>query len=128
MTTERHPDIEVYIKDSSIPAILKWLEHRSDHIERRETRGLIHELVAQIDAVNVPVMIQERAVGKAWISIWLNSSETPWNQDIDCAKEISQHLNVQTRCVVDGWQEGDEPDEWWKIDNGQQEKINWKTH
>ncbi len=128
MTTDRHPDIEVYIKDASIPAILKWLEHRSDHIETHETRGLIHELVAKIDAINVPVMIQERAVGKAWISIWLNSSETPWDQDIDCAKEISQRLNVQTRCIVDGWQEGDEPDEWWKIDNGQQEKINWKTH
>lgn len=128
MTTDRHPDIEVYIKDSSMPAILKWLEHRSDRIETSETRGLIHELVAHIGAVKVPVMIQERAVGKAWISIWLNSSETPWPQDIDCAKEISARLNVQTRCIVEGWKEGDEPDEWWKIDKGEQEKITWTTH
>ncbi len=128
MTNTRHPDIEVYIKTSSVTKILDWLAMRCDRITPVKTRGTSHELNVFFGDTAVPVLIEERVVGKAWVSLWFNSDETPWAQDINCAREISQALQTQTRCIVNGWQEGDEPDEWWRVDKGTEEKIIWTTH
>ena len=128
MTTERHPDIEIYIKNSSVPALLKWLGERFEDASKVKSRATTHELSVVFEDRTIPVMIQERVVGKPWISIWFNSDATPWATDLDCAKEISETLGVQTRCIINGWQEGDEPDEWWRLENGQQEKVIWNTN
>ena len=127
MTTERHPDIEVYVKNSSARALINWLASISENISDVKSRGLSHEFSCTLDGADIPVLIEERVVGKAWISIWFNSSQTPWQIDLDCAKAITAALDVQTRCIVDGWQEGDEPDEWWRVTGDGAEKMIWKT-
>lgn len=127
MTLERHPDIEVYVKNSSPKALIDWLDTISDSMSEPVTRGLSHEIICTFHGEDVPVLIEERVVGKAWISIWFNSDKTPWNVDLDCAKAISTALNTQARCIVNGWQEGDEPDEWWRVTIEGVEKIIWNT-
>lgn len=127
MTLERHPDIEVYIKNSSPKALIEWLSSISEHVSEPMTRGVSHEFKCLFNAEEVPVLIEERAVGKAWISIWFNSDKTPWNVDLDCASAISKALNVQTRCIVNGWQDGDEPDEWWRVTTDGVDKVIWDT-
>lgn len=89
--------------------------------------GATHALEVQLDGVQVPVMIHERAVGKAWISIWFRSDRTPWPQDIDCAREVSAALDTQVRCIASGWNEGDDPDEWWKVEKGIASRIQWQS-
>lgn len=123
----RHPDIEIYIKNRSLDQILAWLRERCDSLEPQHSGGGTHALKAVLDGVTVPVMIHEKAAGKAWISVWFRSDATPWVRDLDCAEEVSNALDTQVRCIVSGWQDGDDPDEWWRIENGSTEKITWRT-
>lgn len=125
--TERHPDIEVYVKNASARALIAWIESISDTVSAVKTRGLSHELHCTLAGMEIPVLIEERVVGKPWISIWFNSDKTPWAVDLECATAISAALNVQTRCIVGGWSEGDEPDEWWRVTSEGAEKIIWTT-
>ena len=127
MRNERHPDIEVYVKNSSARALINWLSEISDSVSEVRSRGASHELSCSLNGVTIPVLIEERVVGKPWLSIWFNSSQTPWQIDLECAKAITEALDVQTRCIVDGWNEGDEPDEWWRVTAEGAEKIIWKT-
>ncbi len=123
----RHPDIEIYIKNRSLQQILAWLHQRSDSLKPQHSSGGTHAFKAVLEGVQVPVMIHEKAVGKAWISVWFRSDATPWVRDLDCAEEVAKALDTQVRCIVSGWQDGDEPDEWWKIEGGEIEKITWRT-
>lgn len=127
MTNPRHPDIEIYIKNRPLEAILDWLRERCDQVRPVNDVGGTHALEVQLDGEQVPVMIHERAVGKAWISIWFRSDRTPWAQDIDCAREVSAALDTQVRCIASGWNEGDDPDEWWKVEKGIASRIQWQS-
>lgn len=125
--SERHPDIEVYVKNSSARALIAWVTEISEAVTEVKTRGLSHEFNCTINGVDIPVLVEERVVGKPWISIWFNSDQTPWAVDLECATAITQALDVQTRCIVNGWSEGDEPDEWWRVTADGPEKIIWTT-
>lgn len=125
--TQRHPDIEIYIKDRSPEQILQWLAQRFDGVECSRSRGLVHELRLQLNQQRLPVQLHERVSGKAWSSLWFKSDATPWNVDLECAREAAVALQTQVRCVASGWQEGDEPDEWWRVTDQDEEKILWRT-
>lgn len=128
MNNSRHPDIEIYIKNRSLDVILDWLGQRCDSVNLLKDVGGTHSLEVELEGRQIPVMIHERAVGKAWISIWFRSDETPWARDIDCAHEVARALETQVRCVASGWNEGDDPDEWWSVENGDARKIQWQSH
>lgn len=126
MSEQRHPDIEVYIKNRSLETILDWLGEYCQEVRPLNSVGGTHALEVSIGGCNVPVMIHEKAVGKAWISIWFRSDKTPWPQDLDCAYEIAKALDTQVRCVAESWSESEErEDEWWRVENGNAEKIQW---
>lgn len=122
-----HPDIEIYIKNSSVEKIVHWLNNRFENVELLSIKGLLHHYEAHWQTHRFTFTIHQRALGKAWISIWFQSDQTPWQIDLECAREASKELNAQIRCIDSGWQEGDDPDEWWKIENGLEEKIAWIT-
>ena len=127
MSEQRHPDIEVYVKESNAQQLFDWL---SAHIGEVSAPilgkdNLKTTLIYQ--GQTIPVLIQERVVGKAWTSIWFDSHATPWATDLDCARKIAKALDTQTRCILSGWKEGDEPDEWMKIYRDQEEQITWQS-
>lgn len=128
MTDERHPDIEIYIKNRSLDEIETWLRQRFDALDTDFSQGTVHEYKASLSDASVPVMIHEKVVGKAWTSVWFKSDATDWAKDLDCALQAAQELDTQIRCIASGWADGDEPDEWWKVENGEQEKIHWHTN
>lgn len=123
----RHPDIEIYIKNRSLDQILAWLAQRCEQLDSPRHSGGTHRLNALLGGVRVPVLIHEKAVGKAWTSVWFRSDRTPWSRDLDCAEEAAAALGTQVRCIVSGWQDGDDPDEWWRVEQGVAEKITWRT-
>jgi len=127
MTTNRHPDIEIYIKNRSLSDIIDWLRTRFDDVQEQPSGSAIHNFTVGYQGNTVSLMIHEKAVGKAWTSLWFRSDRTPWEKDLDCANEASQQLNTQVRCIATGWSEGDDPDEWWRIEAGAIEKIQWRT-
>lgn len=128
MTTQtNHPDIEIYIKNAEHTDIVKWLSQRFDSFTSLGHKGVLHTWHASYQDHTFKVAIHERALGKSWSSVWFQSDNTPWSIDLDCAREAAKVLNLQVRCIASGWQEGDNPDEWWKLENGTEEKIEWKT-
>lgn len=126
MTDTRHPDIEIYVKDRPVDAIKSWLASHGENLTEVSTKGLIHELEITFPQGLVEVMIHEKVAGKAWISVWFKTNLTPWETDLDCASTASSDMDTQVRCIASGWDDGDDPDEFWKVQNGEQEKIRWR--
>src|SRR5476651_346214 len=70
-----------------------------------------------------------KAVGK-WNSLYLESDQTPWEDDIACARAAFAALNVEVRCAPGTWveEEGEESaDTWIRISADGEEEITWKT-
>lgn len=126
MTEQRHPDIEIYIKSRTLDEIETWLGSLGT-LEKTTSQGLTHDYKLSLDGQTVPLMIHEKVAGKAWLSLWFKENLTPWDQDLDCARAASEAMSTQIRCVASGWNDGDEPDEYWKVENGQQETIIWRS-
>jgi hypothetical protein len=82
-TSMRQPDIEIYLKDADVDhkAIAAWLGAAlgpcSDWVQKGQTY--------KCKAGNVPVTWLPKAVGK-WNSLYLESDQTPWDDDIACAR------------------------------------------
>lgn len=127
MTEQRHPDIEIYLKDCSVSDIENWLKSISETFFCSFTQGTTHEYSITMNGHTVPVMLHEKVAGKAWSSVWFKSDKTPWAIDIDCARVASAQLDKQVRCIASGWQTGDDPDEWWKVEKGSETLIQWIT-
>lgn len=127
MSEQRHPDIEVYVKERTAQQILEWVQTLGTLTTDKSTKESI-KFKLLISDVEIPVLIQQRVIGKAWSSVWFDSSETPWATDLECAHQIAKEMQTQTRCIASGWQEGDEPDEWYKVYQGVEEIIVWNTN
>ncbi len=103
----RQPDIEIYLKDADVDhkAIAAWLGTAlgscSDWVQRGQTY--------KCRAGSVPVTWLPKAVGK-WNSLFLDSDQTPWEDDIACARAAFAALNVEVRCAPGTWveEEGEE--------------------
>ncbi len=123
---DRHPDIEIYVKQRSVKTLTDWLASIFEQLESTDTRGHTHRFNATYQNVTIPVTIIERAA-KEFSSIWFDSAQTPWPQDLDCARQAQQQLNTEVRCIASGWKEGDEPDEWWSITTEGESSILWQN-
>lgn len=122
----RQPDIEIYLKDSQREAITEWLTTVLGAPCAWQQKGR----VSRTCCANIPVVYFEQAVGK-WHSLLLESAETPWADDIECAKAAAAHLQINVRCAPGSWQESDgeaDADRWLQVSSdGSVETINWHT-
>ncbi|RDE18117.1 hypothetical protein DV711_18550 [Motiliproteus coralliicola] len=124
-STERHPDIEIYIKQRSVEQISTWLEAEFDRLELLQQRGQTYRYQANLDGTQIPITLIDRAA-KDFSSLWFDSDSTRWPQDRDCARQACQQLETEIRCIASGWNEGDEPDEWWSIKDSGEQLILWR--
>ena len=130
MNDQRHPDIEIYIKNRSLTTIESWLRSLGESCAAslaHDSDKSTHQYSLTIADNSIPVFVHERAAGKAWTSVWFQSEQTPWIKDLDCARIASITLETQVRCIASGWQNGDDPDEWWKIEDQIEELIQWTS-
>ncbi len=123
---DRHPDIEIYVKQRSVEQITQWLESTFERLEATGKQGHTHRFTVTYNHVAIPVTVIDRAA-KEFCSVWFDSAQTPWAQDLDCAQQAQQRLNTEIRCIVSGWQEGDEADEWWSVTDQGENKIQWQA-
>lgn len=121
----RHPDIEIYVKNRSPEEICDWLKSVFSSLELQHSQGTVHQYLT---GCGIPVLLHEKVNGKAWSSVWFDSSDTPWAKDLDCATLASQQMDTEIRCIAGGWNDGDDPDEWWKVStDGNAEKMQWRS-
>lgn len=119
-------DIEVYAKNTSLETITGWLSDTFDNVATLNSGNVVHDLEVTFQGKRIPVMIVEKAVGKAWSSIWFKTTGTLWQDDTQCAKSLQAYCHSTVRCNSGPWQEGADMDEWWQLDeNGQESLIKW---
>ena len=122
---ERFPDIEVYLARVTLDDINAWL---ADVLSapplspagkgKWKTRG-------QYQGDSVPVLLVDNAAD-GFASLWFDSGHTPWHTDQECAQHAAEALQVEVRCSLGGWHPGDDPDRFWQVLPGGQEKaIEW---
>ncbi|MFP8967246.1 hypothetical protein ACKC9G_11755 [Pokkaliibacter sp. CJK22405] len=118
----RHPDIEIYVRSTAVEDIVSWLAQAMNVTtpEIRKKGSSWHCTVA-----DVPVMLVEQAAGKNFTSVWLDSDQTPWATDLECAKAAYEGLQREIRCIRSGWSEEQDPDEWWSVGRDGIQEILW---
>ena len=126
---ETPTDIEIYLMKQSPEAIIGWLKGRFDNCTESYVSGNSHFLEVTCKGQLIPVNIVENAAGKAWTSVWFNSPDTPWQFDVDCARDAHQSLKGRVRCNASFWQESvGSSSEWLEInDHGEEHLINWPS-
>jgi hypothetical protein len=123
----KQPDIEIYVREASVADIRAWLEKKLGALVDEPSRGTMSKFVVDIDGSKVPVRITTAAPGKAWTSVWLDSPDTPWADDLACARDCFAALGKEVRCATGGWNEDDDPDAFIKINADGETPISWKT-
>ena len=122
----RQPDIEIYLKDADRAAIGAWLTAALNAPCAWQQKGRVW----RCNCANIPVVLFEKAVG-AWHSLLLESADTPWANDAQCAQAAAAYLQVNVRCAPGSWQEADgvnDADSWLQAKaDGQLETITWHT-
>ena len=121
------PDFEIYLKDSDVTYkdVENWLSEVLGPCSEWKKKGETYKCTAG----DVPVTWMPKAVGK-WNSLFLDSDNTPWEDDISCAHAAFEALNIEVRCAPGSWveEEGEETaDRWIRISEDGQEEITWKT-
>lgn len=119
-------DIEIYTKALSFDQIHLWLDSRFGAVTVLNSGKVVHDLQVTHEGHTIDVMVVEQAVGKPWTSIWFKSEQTPWSDDMACARDINAALHCRVRCNAGHWQEGGDMDEWWQLDEkGGESFIAW---
>ena len=123
----RQPDIEVYIKDSSIDEIISWLKATFEAItlpSKLDTASI--NVICKHQNTDIPLTIYTGAAGKLYTSLWFQSAHTPWVSDLDCATALAESLDKEVRCATNSWEESQDADnEWWKVTKDNKTKVNW---
>ena len=130
MLTDRHPDLEIYIKNQTTQQILDWLKLHCQKVDSQVKSDNHIELQLQFGQHSIEASLQQKVSGKAWSSLWFKNNQTPWDTDLDCALIAASQMQTQVRCIKASWSDDQssdvEDDHWWKVEDGEQELINWK--
>lgn len=118
------PDIEIYLKDASPEAVHKWLQEVFTRCSEWQKQGSV--VSCQCDGFRVSWY--QKAFG-SWHSLLFSSANTPWPDDLACARTAFSALNVEIRCAPGGWQEADgeqDADRWIKVSAQGVQEFLWR--
>lgn len=120
-------DIEIYVLSCPTEKIINWLESTFTLVKKSAPSSLCSKVTVIMNDHDVEITILEQAAGKRFTSIWFNSDQTPWENDITCAKQAFNALNCEVRCNFQGWEEEGEqdPDQWWRINSYEEGPFIW---
>ena len=119
----RFPDIEIYLLKAEADAVKNWLSNAL------VTSSAIEELSQSKQGIewragNMEILFTANA-SKNFASLWFKTNQTPWDDDLACAKAAHEALQLEVRCSKAGWQEGDEGPGWIKLIRGEEKPLDW---
>jgi hypothetical protein len=121
-------DIEIYVLSVPTHKILSWLANHFTILSKPVDGIVPIQLVIEYQNKPIEISICEGAGGKKFTSIWFDSADTPWKNDIECARSIYNELRCEVRCNASGWQEDSDsdPDQWWRINDYEEGPFIWR--
>ncbi len=128
--TDAFPDIEVYIKQPALDALLAFFDKYFDDCSNiASTDSNCKEISLTAGSVQIPCVVTFEAVKGGFASVWFKSAATPWRNDIDCARDAYQTLQREVRCSMGSWdtEEQEHEERWFCIDAGGESEIRWHT-
>lgn len=120
-------DLEIYVQGEPLEDIKHWLLQNlpGSELGRESKKGF--RLKGVFNNQPVPVTVVKNAGQTGFTSIWVQTRNTPWKNDIEMARAAHKALNTTIRCIESAWQKGDEPDLWYEISDQGERQIIWKT-
>lgn len=89
---ERQPNIEIFLHGCPMEQLLTWIEMIIGPLEKPEEAG---------DSTIYPGPIGPTIVTPVqdgFVSVCFNTSLTPWETDVDCARQAARELKCTVRC------------------------------
>jgi hypothetical protein len=120
----RQPEIEVYICQYSQKDLIFWMKSLVGHLEKDEISGVSTTYQSDVG----PIIITPKVEGGPFTSIWFNTPNSPWETDVDCARQISKELACVVRCCP-GKRFPEVPQEsniFLEISNGEERLVEWQ--
>lgn len=124
----KQADIEIYLKDTNLPAVTQWLTQALGDCSEWQQQGKVYKCSA---ANNIAISWYPKAAG-SWHCLHIASDQTPWATDLECAKEANAVLQIEIRCTPSDWTEqSNEPieqaNQWLKVIDQEVLTFTWKT-
>jgi len=88
-------DIEVFIRDRSVDEIRDWLATTCGPMSDFEEAGAA--LICR--SGNLGFVITPRIEDGPFTSIWFSAKGTPWQTQVECARQAAQQMGVPVRCT-----------------------------
>ena len=126
--SDSYPDIEIYLKRPDIEALRTWLDARVG-VGSSAKRG--NATILTVGEPAFDCVVVENAVKGGYASVWLQSDQTPWPTDRDCAVDAFNALGVETRCSAGPWEEPPADGEenvtggWIRFTDSGESRVNW---
>ncbi|MAR91154.1 MAG: hypothetical protein CML06_09790 [Pseudomonadales bacterium] len=120
-------DLEIYLECSDLDAILGWLQQHLPHFRetRRSRKGCRFQ--CGTGDLSSKGMVVLNAGNTGFTSVWIDSKDTPWDDDVAMGRSAQKALGGAVRCVESAWTQGDDPDRWLQIDGTGEQIIQWVT-
>jgi len=131
VTHHRAPDIEIYLKGVSVADLEPWLTDQLDDLTATKRVAGMPKNARSFQGIwddeRFTIVVLEKEI-EGFTSLWLNSPDLPWRDDVECALTAAAHFQREVRVAAGGWQEGAEPDAWISVQpDGSQTQITWQT-
>lgn len=120
-------DLEIYVACNDVDAITQWLGAAFTHFEvfRSSKKGCKFRCGQSGLTGNGMVVLNAGRTG--FTSVWIDSKDTPWGNDVEMGRAAFAALNSEVRCVESAWSKGDDPDQWLQINAHGEHIIQWVT-
>ncbi|MFQ3230425.1 hypothetical protein [Reinekea sp.] len=125
------PDLEIYIADINVEQSLEWLSQLFTQVTKtKKVKGMPKQAFPfnfEHENKRYEGIIYDR-VADGFTSIWLNSHELPWQDDLTWGKVAAQTLSKEVRVTAGGWDQSQDADAWVSIaPDASITQIIWKT-
>lgn len=120
-------DIEIYIREPVLKRVLGWIKGVLGPLEElpvdKSQKG-VRMYRAQEQQPPIPIVVQTGIEGGPYVGIWFDSDKTPWESDVECAREAFAAFGLPVQC--DPGPEYDNQDDFFRIDDAGEQIVRLK--
>lgn len=122
-----YTDIEIYLFKPELSDIINWLKKRFLLLlpgTKVTEYSTTYHFLAKTETESIRIVIIEKILD-GYSSIFFDSPDTPWETDLDCARDAFRHFRVEVRCCANSWSAEQNPDEWLSICQEGESIMTW---